>query len=179
MCAKDRVAELENELIALQEQMVEQEQAANNAINEWQESFADAEKKCTDLESMLEATQQGNATSQLSTENEQEGIESSTRDLDEKIASLENAIDAEMDDLHQAETESAMDDAENVESLKEELKKANENLGHDEEIVTQWEGKSCLFFALVFGVLISTLSVCASLCCAHLCRSSCGTWCDC
>ena len=41
--------------------MVEQEEEANNVINQWQESFADAEKRCEEMETRLEASQKDSA----------------------------------------------------------------------------------------------------------------------
>jgi chromosome segregation ATPase len=138
----DRVAELENEVKSLQEQIREQEDQANSAITQWQESFADSEKKCSQLEAELVAAQkeiESLQDSKASLENDYRGIESSTKELE--LASLEHAVDEEMDELHDAEPETKEEIDEGVENLKRELKLEQGILSRDDDIVAEWEGK--------------------------------------
>jgi DNA repair exonuclease SbcCD ATPase subunit len=155
----DRVAELEQEVKSLHDQIGEQEEEANTAITRWQESFADSEKKYSELEAELEAVRKQTELlqgSKGSLENDEEGFQSSKKELDEKIASLEDAIDEEMDELHQSATMAVGVDHERVEDLKRELKQVQEVLGRDEDIVAQWEGK--IHGNLVIGTIILQLT---------------------
>jgi len=141
---EDRVAELEQEVKSLHTQIEEREEEADAAIAQWQESLAGSEKKCSDLEAGLEAAQKQIEflrSSKETVENNEEGFQSSKEELDEKIASLEHAIDEEMDELHIAAMTPTDVDGAGVAVLTRELKEAQEALNRDEDLVAEWEDR--------------------------------------
>jgi chromosome segregation ATPase len=128
--------------------MQEQEEEANNVIAQWQESFNESEKKCSNkcaqLEEELEAVKKEKDSLEKSletTEKDDEPLEEAKSSLDANIAALEDAIEDELEDVKVMEEEGLQgDDHHTLEQLREELKAAQDTLERDEDVVHQWEG---------------------------------------
>lgn len=142
--SSDRVAELEAEVGSLQTQMQEQEEEASDAIAQWEETYTGAENKCSELEKELAVVKQKNGSLENrfeTTEGDSEPLADAKSSLDAQIATLEDVIDEETDQVNDIEGDSPpADDSQGLEQLREELKAAHQALEQDEDVVHEWEG---------------------------------------
>ena len=141
----DRVSQLESELALAQQQLVEQEKEANDAINMWQDSYPSSEEKCTELEETLRISSVSVAE-----------MKDELNRLRTKIAAYEDEKEsfvvrsagqiASTDPLEQSK--SPFDGhlqarAPEIAQLQNALKTSQEILSRQEEAAHQWKGK-CL-----------------------------------
>ena len=150
---KERVAELESTVKALESQLEEQEQEANVVIEKWQESCAAAEERCSNLEQELDA---------LKAKDHPEGMEG-TQNTDTPLnegaeVTSQTALDffGQPDRRDIAELEARLREKEAA------LQEAQESLARDEDVVSQWEGR-CNNFVMVASIFLPPL--------CHLCRN--------
>jgi predicted nucleic acid-binding Zn-ribbon protein len=128
--------------------MQEQEVEANTVIAQWQESFNESENKCSNMCSQLEEElaavkkEKDSLEKSLETiEQVDEHLEEAKSSLDAKIATLEDAIEDELEDVKVTEEEALQgDENQSLEQLREELKAAQDTLERDEDVVHQWQG---------------------------------------
>jgi chromosome segregation ATPase len=110
----DRVVELEATVELLQQQLQEQEDEANGVISQWQESYNEADKRCTEIEKEMEEFRKSKDSPRFDVqENVEENRHPQTQD--EELISR-------------------------IEGLETELTEEREALAGDEDIINQWEG---------------------------------------
>ena len=150
---EERVAELEAQIGVLNSQLREQEEDANKAIAQWQESYSDTDNRCQELEKSLELLQQEKNTLEKAIQDakdEQGGYLEGKAALDETIASMENVLDKELNDIKKEDTLESKTleetlaiggEASNevIVQLREELAAAQHTIAQDEDVVQQWE----------------------------------------
>jgi chromosome segregation ATPase len=95
-----------------------------------EEELAAVKKEKDSLEKSLETIEQVD-----------EHLEEAKSSLDAKIATLEDAIEDELEDVKVTEEEALQgDENQSLEQLREELKAAQDTLERDEDVVHQWQG---------------------------------------
>lgn len=125
--------------------MQDQEAEANAVISQWQDSFNDSENRCSQLKEELENAKTEKESLETSLEiakNDDKHFEEAKSSLDAQIATLEDAIEDELEDVLHVDNHEAIG-RDTIEQLKEELKVAEDTLARDEDVVQQWEGKFC------------------------------------
>jgi chromosome segregation ATPase len=180
--SKVRVVELEAQVTSMNSQMQEQEEEANAAIAQWQESYTETDSRCSELEKDIGILRAEKIDLEMSLENarhDQEALQGIKSSLDAKISLLENPIDEELDEIKIGfkSTEPAVNDEnELIAKLREELEEAQNTIAQDEDVVHQWEGMcSSEGFIIAFVLRDGSTSKFASvLCvqCLQCCRSS-------
>eukprot|EP00980_Cylindrotheca_fusiformis_P000848 scaffold221_cov120-Cylindrotheca_fusiformis.AAC.9 len=137
-----RVAELEAEIASMNTQIQEQEEEANAAIAQWQESYAETDNKCSALEKEVETLRAGKIELEKlvgTSSYNSEAFQKKKMFLG-KVSSLEDAEDEELDEM---KNEIRSDETpEVVSKLREELKNAQATILRDEEVVHQWEDRA-------------------------------------
>jgi DNA repair exonuclease SbcCD ATPase subunit len=140
---EERAFQLETELANVHQEMQEQENEAMNAINKWQQSAAELEEKCAELEEDLKNA----LVSEDSVDAMNDPSHSEYSKLKEENASLrKNRKKIDHLETTSVGTSGSQSDSEpprgdTILELREALNIAHDTLARDEEVVQQWEGK--------------------------------------